>query len=81
MSACHKLPRLLTVPVERGPEVECGGASSSRRVEPHLETAQTGASRSVSPARERIEWRFLEARKLGEDIWYLSRNREDGKVR
>lgn len=61
--------------------MEGGGASSSRRVEPHLETAQIGASRSASPARERIEWRFLEARKLGEDSWYLSKNSEDGRVR
>ena len=81
MSACHELPGSFTVPAERGPEVEVGGASSSRRAEPHLETAQIGASRSVSPARERIEWRFLEARKLGEDSWYLSKNREDGRVR
>ena len=61
--------------------MERGGASSSKRVEPHLETAQMGASRSVSPARKRREWRFLEARKLGDDIWYLSRNKKDGKVR
>ena len=81
MSACHELPGSLTVAVEREPEVERGGASSSKRAEPHLETAQMGASRSVSPARKRREWRFLEARKLGDDIWYLSRNKKDGKVR
>lgn len=81
MSACHEFPGSLTVGAERVSKVEGGGASSSRRAEPHLETAQIGASRSVSPAKDRIEWRFLEARKLGEDSWYLSRNREDGKVR
>ena len=71
----------MSVLAERGPEAKDGGASSSRRAEPHLETAQIGASRSVSPAREWIERIFLEARKLGEDSWYLSTNREDGKVR
>ena len=81
MSACHELPGSLTVLAERRPEAEGGGASSSKRAEPHLDTAQIGASKSVSPARTRIEWRFLEARILGENIWYLSRNREDGKVR
>lgn len=82
MSARHELPGSLSVPAERRSEVEGGGgARSSRRAEPHLETAQIGASRSLSPAKERMEWRFLEARKLGEDSWYLSRNREDGKVR
>lgn len=67
MSACHELPGSMTVPAGRGPRVGDGGANSSRRAEPHSETAQIGASRLVSPARERMEWRFLEARKLGED--------------
>lgn len=81
MSACHEFSGSLTVGAERVSKVEGGGASSSRRAEPHLEIAQIGASRSVSPAKERIERRFLEARKLGEDSWYLSRSREDGKVK
>ena len=68
MSACH------------GADLVSGGASSSRRAEPHFETAQTGASRSVSPDRERIERRLLEARKLGADNWYLSGKRDDGRV-
>lgn len=81
MSANHEFPGSLAVPAERGLEVERGGASSIKRAEPHLDTVQIGASKSVSPARNRTEWRFLEARKLGENIWYLSRNREDGKTR
>lgn len=48
--------------------------------EPHFETTQSGASRSVSPAIERRAWRFLEARKSGEDSWYLSGNKIDGSV-
>ena len=58
-----------------------GGASSSRRAEPQFDTAQMGASRSVSPDRERIERRLLEARKLGADNWYLSGKRNDGRAR
>ena len=81
MSACQEFPGSLELPSDGEREGECGGASLSRKEEPHLETAQIGASRSVSPAKERIEWRFLEARKLGDDIWYLSRKRDDGKVR
>ena len=61
--------------------MERRGASSSKTAEPHLGIAQIGASKSVSPAKKRTECRFLEARKFGEDIWYLSRNRADGKVR
>ena len=61
--------------------MEREGPSSSKTAEPHLGTAQIGASKSVSPAKKRIECRFLEARKFGEDIWYLSRNTADGKVR
>ena len=44
-----------------------GGASSINIAKPHLETTQFGASRSVSPERERIARRFLDARKSGED--------------
>ena len=55
MSACHELPGSMTVPAGRGPRVGDGGANSSRRAEPHSETAQIGASRLVSPARERME--------------------------
>ena len=69
MSACHSA------------DLVSGEASSSKRAEPHLDTAQIGASKSVSPDRERIEWRLLEARKLGDDSWYLSRNRDDGRVK
>ena len=36
-------------------------------LEPHLAIAQSGASRSVSPDRARMEWRFLEARKSGSE--------------
>ena len=61
--------------------MERGGASSSKTAEPHFGTAQIGASKSVSPAKKRIEYRFLEDRKFGEDIWYLSKNRADGTVR
>lgn len=68
MSANHEFPGSLTVPAERGLEVERGGASSTKSAEPHLDAVQIGASKSVSPARNRIEWRFLEARKLGENI-------------
>ena len=81
MSACQEPPGSLTGPAEGGPALEREGASSSKRADPHLDTAQIGASKSVSPARKRIEWIFLEARKFGEDIWYLSRNKVDGKVR
>lgn len=50
-------------------------------VEPHFETTQSGASRSVSPAIERRARRFWDARKSGEESWYLSANRIDGSVR
>lgn len=70
MSACHRAADWIS-----------GGASSSRRAEPHSETVQMGASRSVSPDRARIERRLLEARKLVADNWYLSGNRDDGRVR
>ena len=69
MSACH------------GADLVSGGASSSRRAEPHFETAQMGASRSNSPDRARIERRLLEARKLGAENWYLSGKRDAGRVR
>ena len=39
-----------------------GGASCMSRAEPHLDMAQSGASRSVSPESARIEWRLLDAR-------------------
>ena len=62
MSAFHRPADSLTVPAAGEAEVEGGGASSSKKAEPHSETTQSGASRSVSPARERIDWRFLEAK-------------------
>jgi len=43
--------------------------------------AHSGASRPVSPERARMEWRLLEARKLGEESWYLSIKSEEGRVR
>lgn len=57
-----------------------GGASSSSMAEPHFSTAQTGASRSVSPSRARRARRLFEARKFAEDIWYLSIKRDDGST-
>ena len=55
MSACHGslTPELCIV---------VGGLSSSKSVEPHFDVAQSGASRSVSPERERMDLRALEAR-------------------
>jgi len=48
---------------------------------PHLLITQSGASRSVSPERERMARRFLEERRLGEESWYLSMKRAEGRVR
>ncbi len=58
-----------------------GGASSSSMALPHLLITQSGASRSVSPERERMARRFLEERRLGEESWYLSMKRAEGRVR
>ena len=44
-----------------------GCAISMSIAEPHFETAQSGASRSVSPERERIARRFLDERKRGDE--------------
>lgn len=48
---------------------------------PHFPMTQSGASRSVSPERERRARRFLEARRLGDESWYLSMKRAEGRVR
>lgn len=58
-----------------------GGASSISRAEPHFLTTQSGASRSVSPLIERSPRRFMEARKRGEESWYLSGKSEEGRIR
>lgn len=41
---------------------------------------QSGASRSVAPARERRPFKFFEARKRGSVNWYLSMKRYEGRV-
>lgn len=42
---------------------------------------QLGASRSVSPVREWMRRRFLVARRVGRESWYLSGKRGEGRVR
>lgn len=46
---------------------ESGRASSISIVEPHFETAQSGASRSVVPERERRARRFFDERRTGDE--------------
>lgn len=52
-----------------------GCASSNRAALPHCLITQSGASRSVAPARLRRDTRFLEDRKRGSVNWYLSMKR------
>lgn len=48
---------------------------------PHAGTTQSGASRSVAPARLARRVRCLEERKRASLNWYLSMKREEGRVR
>lgn len=58
-----------------------GGASSKRRVEPQIDMAYSGASRSTGDVTWRIVERFLDAMKSLSDNWYLSGNITRGSVR
>lgn len=62
-------------------EEDEGCEISNNAALPHCLTTQSGASRSVAPARERSEARFLDARKSGSVNWYLSMKRYEGRVR
>lgn len=60
-----------------------GGASSKSHVEPQRCTAQSGASRSVSPETARRLARLWDCRKRRSVVasWYLSPNIVEGSVR
>ena len=73
MSACHC--------GGLGVLAEVGGASSTSMAEPHFWITHSGASRSVSPDKERTERRFFEDRKSGDESWYLSTKRVEGRAR
>ena len=69
-----------------GEDLECGGgggASSTSMLLPHFVITQSGASRSVSPDMERMDFRLLEERNSGLEFesWYLSAKRAEGRVR
>lgn len=59
---------------------ECEVSSNSAAL-PHSFTTQSGASRSVAPARLRSAAIFFDARKMGSVNWYLSMKRAEGRVR
>ena len=58
-----------------------GTASSKSAALPHSLMTQSGASRSVAPARLRRLARFLDWRKRASLNWYLSMKRYEGRVR
>lgn len=60
-----------------------GGASSKSHVEPQRWTAQSGASRSVSPETARRLARLCDRRKRRSVVasWYLSPKTVEGRVR
>lgn len=62
---------------------DLGVASSRSQVEPQWLTTQSGASRSVSPARAWRAARLWDSRKRGSVVlsWYWSPNTVDGRVR
>lgn len=61
-------------------EERSGGASSNSAALPQEGITQSGASRSVAPARLRRAIRFLEVRKRGSVNWYLSMKSAEGRV-
>jgi hypothetical protein len=58
-----------------------GTSNSNREAEPHSDTTQSGASRSVAPDIERNDFRLWLDKKRGSVNWYLSMKRYDGNVR
>lgn len=78
MDACHGVP---SAESDAFADDADGGASSISMADPHFFTTQSGASRSVSPLIARSPRRFKEARKRGEESWYLSGKIEEGRIR